>query len=164
MVLSSLGSEVDVSGAESITYEFMTETRNVASGFRSFFPDLPGKAIEVGDSWPSSNVINESTAAGNVRMDLQYINTLNGFETVDGMKCARITSKITGKISGSGFDWVLEGTYKGTDVWNFAPKEGIYVQSTSDSVSEMTISVSGEQAMTIPGTTTQRSEIRLTGR
>jgi len=59
MVLSPLGAEVDVSGAESITYQFASGPRSVAPGFKVFFPDLAGKPVKVGDTWPSSFVIED---------------------------------------------------------------------------------------------------------
>ena len=63
MVLSPLGNELDVSGAEAITYDIAGESRNLASGFKMFFPDMPGKPVKVGDTWPSSNGFEEKTGA-----------------------------------------------------------------------------------------------------
>jgi hypothetical protein len=59
---------------------------------------------------------------------------------------------------------VFAGTLKGTDVWHFAVKEGIYVRSTTETVNEITITVSGPQPMTIPATQTRKSEVKLAGR
>jgi hypothetical protein len=167
MVLSPLGSEVDVSGAEAITYTVATETRNLASGFKLFFPDLPGKPVKVGDTWPSSSGTDEKTTSMNIRIDLQNVNTLEGFETVDGMECARISSQVTGTITGTGtqqgMDLTFSGTSKGKDVWYFAVKEGIFVKSASESTSDMSIDVSAA-GMTIPMTRTSKSEVKLAGK
>ena len=168
MVLSPLGLEVDVSGAESITFMIAGGTQNIASGFKIFFPDLPDKPVKIGDSWPSSFVIENKSGTSVRRTEIQSVNTFEGLETVDGMECARITSKQTGSISGKGsqqgLDLLFAGTVKGTDVWYFAPKEGIYVKSTSDVVSEITITVSGAQAMTVPTTQKRKGEVKLLGR
>jgi len=168
MVLSPLGVEVDVSGAESLTFEMAGGTQNVASGFKIFFPDLPDKPVKIGDSWPSSFVIENKSGTSVRRVEIQSVNTFEGLDTVDGMECARITSKQTGSISGTGnqqgLDLLFAGTIKGTDVWYFAPKEGIYVKSISDVVSETTITVSGAQAMTVPTTQKQKGEIKLVSR
>jgi len=168
MVLSPLGMEVDVSGAEAIIYQFATGPRSVAPGFKVFFPDLPGKPIQIGDAWPSSFVIEDKSGATNMRVDAQSVNTLEGFETVDGMECARIASRNTGTISGTGnqqgIDLLFASTLKGTDVWYFAVKEGIYVKSTSETVNEISITVNGPQTMTIPATQTRKSEVKLAGR
>ena len=75
MVLSPLGSEVDVSGAEAITYDIAGDIHNLSSGFKMFFPDLPGKPVKVGDTWPSSAGTDEKTTSMNIRIDFQNVNT-----------------------------------------------------------------------------------------
>ena len=165
MILSPLGSEVDVSGAEAITFGMAGETRNLSSSFKMFFPDLPGKPVKVGDTWPSSGGIEEKTSSMDIRVDLQSVNTLEGFETVDGMECARISSQVTGTITGTGnqggADLTFSGTSKGKDVWYFAVKEGIYVKMTSESTTQMSVDVP-VAGQTIPVTQTSKSEVKLT--
>jgi len=167
MVLSPLGSEVDVSGAEAITYDIATETRNLSSGFKIFFPDMPGKPVKVGDTWPSSAGTEEKTGSMNIRIDFQNVNTLEGFETVEGMECARISSQVTGTITGTGnqmgADLTFSGTSKGKDVWYFAVKEGIFVKAMSESTTEMSIDVAAA-GMTIPMTQTTKAEVKLAGK
>jgi len=163
MVLSPLGSEVDVSGAEALTFTIATETSNLSSGFKLFFPDLPGKPVKIGDTWPATAVTEEKTGSVTVKVDLQYVHTLEGFESVDGMECARISSQVTGTVTGAGNqmgqDLTFSGTTKGKDLWFFAVKEGIFVKTTSESTAEMSIDVAG---MTIPMTQTSKSEVKLT--
>jgi len=165
MVLSPLGSEVDVAGAEAISYDMAGETRNLGSAFKMFFPDLAGKPVKIGDTWPSSSSIEEKTGSMNIRVDLQNVNTLVGFETVDGLECAKISSDVTGTITGSGnqggADMTFSGTSKGKDVWYFAVKEGIYVKGTTESTTQMSIDVSAA-GMTIPMNMTSKSEVKLT--
>jgi hypothetical protein len=167
MVLSPLGSEVDVSGAEAITYDLTDGTRNLAADFKMFFPDLPGKSLKVGDTWPSSAGVNDKKGGIETRSDLAFVNTLVGFETVDGMACAKISSQVTGTVSGSGNqmgqDLTFSGTLKGTDIWYFAVKEALLVKSTTDRTTEMSIDVSSA-GMTIPATLTQKSETKLIGK
>ncbi|MFO7732783.1 MAG: hypothetical protein R6X21_03945 [Candidatus Aminicenantes bacterium] len=165
MVLSPLGVEVDVSGAKALTYDSADGTRNLSSGFKVFFPDLPGKPVKVGDTWPTKYTIEEQTDSVDIRIDIDSVNTLDGFETVDGMECARITAKNTGTITGTGSQQGQElqfsGTLTGTDTWFFAVKEGLYVGSKGESGGDMTIAVAG---MTIPATQTITSEIKLVGK
>jgi hypothetical protein len=165
MIVSPLGTEIDVSGAEAITYDMAGETRNLSSGFKTFFPDLPGKPAKIGDTWPSTATTEEKTGAMNIKIDLQYVNTLEGFETVDGMECARISSQVTGAISGTGnqggADLTFSGTSKGKDLWYFAVKEGMYIKQTSESTTEMSIDVPAA-GMTIPMNMTSKGEVTLT--
>jgi len=168
MVLSPKGVEVDVSAAESLTFQIAGDVRNLASGFKIFFPDLPDKPVKLGDSWPSNFVIEDKGGPMNRRNEIQMVNTFEAIETVDGMECARIVSKLTGTVSGKGSqqgaDLLIAGTTKGTDIWYFAPKEGRFVKSTSEIVSELTITVSGPQSMTVPVTQKRMSEVKLVGR
>jgi hypothetical protein len=164
MVLSPLGSEVDVSAAEAITYSIATETRSIASGFKTFFPDLPGKAVNIGDTWPSTSSVEEKTGSMNIRIDLQNVNTLEGFETIDGKECARVAAQVTGTITGSGSqmgqDLTFSGTLKGKDIWYFAVKDGVYVKSNTDTTTQMSIDVAAA-GMSIPVTQTTKSEVKL---
>jgi len=167
MVLSPLGAEVDVTGAEAITYDMAAETRNLASGFKVFFPDLPGKPVKIGDTWPSTDGFEEKTGSMTLRIDLKNANTLEGFETIDGMECARVATQVTGTINGTGnqmgMDLTFSGTTKGKTIWYFAVKEGLFVKMTSESTSEMSIDVSAA-GMTIPMTQTAKSEVKLTAK
>ena len=167
MVLSPLGREVDVSGAEALTYEMATGTRNLSTTFRLFFPDLPDGPVKVGDTWPSSADAGEKTGAVELRLSFQNVNHFEGLETVDGVECARIRSEVTATIHGTGnqqgMDMVFSGTGKGTDLWHFAVKDGIYVKSTGDLKMDMVVTVSA-MGMTIPVTTTRKGTVRLVGR
>ncbi len=165
MALSPLGIEVDVSGAESVQYEFMGSTRNLASGFKIFFPDLPERPVEIGDTWPSNFTIADKNETTDIRIEMQGMCTLDGFETVEGMECARVKSEYTGTILGTGnqqgAELYFSGNSKGSDIWYFAVKEGVYVKSTSDAVNDIVIDVTGPQNLTIPTTQTRKAEVRL---
>jgi hypothetical protein len=167
MVLAPTGAEVDVSGAEAITYSIATETRDISSGFKTFFPDLPGKSVKIGDSWPASAAFDEKTGSMNIHVDLQYVHTLDGFETVDGLECARISSQVTGTISGTGNqmgqDLTFAGSSKGKDVWYFAVKEGIYAKAGSELSTELSIDVPSA-GINIPATQTTKGELKLTAK
>ncbi len=165
MVLSPLGAAIDVSGAKALTYSSPDGVRNLSSGFKVFFPDLPDKRVNVGDSWPSRKTIEEQSDSVDLRIDIDSVNTLEAFEKIDGMDCARISSKLTGVISGTGsqqgMDLHFSGKLTGTDTWYFAVKEGLYVKSKGESSSDIAIEASG---MTIPMTQSQTTEVKLVGR
>jgi hypothetical protein len=167
MVLSPLGQEVDVSGAEALTYEMATGTRTLATTFKLFFPDLPGRPLKVGDTWPSTAEVSEKTGAVEMHLAFQNVNHFEGLETVDGVECARIRSEVTATINGTGnqqgMDMVFSGTGTGTDLWYFAVKDGIYVQSTGEVKMDMSITVSA-MGMTLPVTSTRKATVQLVGR
>jgi hypothetical protein len=168
LVLSPLGVEVDVSGAEAITFTSLSGPRSVAPGYKVFFPDLPDKPIRVGQSWTTNSIVEEQAGTIAIRTEIQRINTIDGVETVEGLECLRITAKLTGRFSGSGnaqgTDIKIDGKITGTDVWHFAPKEGIYVRSNSDVLNEMTVTVTRGQTMTFPTTQKQKKTLTLAAR
>lgn len=167
MVLSALGSEIDVSAAEALKYDMAGATRNISSGFKMFFPDLPDKPVKVGDTWPSNAGVDEDMGEIKIRMDFKNVCTLEGFETVDGMECARVSTAVTGTLTGSGsqqgMDMTFAGTTKGKETWYFVMKEGLFIKSTSETTTEMSIDVPAA-GMTIPATATAKSEVKLTAK
>jgi hypothetical protein len=168
MVLSPLGKEVEVTGAEGITYELAGSQRNAATFLKIFFPDLPGTPVKIGDSWPSYYVIEETSGGAAMRLEFKSVNTLEGWETAEGMECVRIAATVTGTISGKGkqqgMDTSTDGKSKGKDVWYFAVKEGIFVKAVSELTTEMTTALTGGQSVTIPTTQTRTSEVKLVAR
>lgn len=128
MTLSPQGKELDVAGAAALTYETSPFTKSsLKSLFHRIFPDLPSHPVKVGDTWGS---VNDTTTDNGAKINtrLEYIYTLEGFETVDGLECVRITGKMTGTMEGKGSqmgsDYTLSGLLKGMSTWHFAYKEG----------------------------------------
>ena len=155
MILSPLGRELDVSGAASIEYELgPAGTRSVESNFQAVFPDLAERPVKVGDTWPSTDTITEKSGLGDVVISIESVNTLEGFETVNGVECIKVTAKVTGTLDGQGEQMGVEISYKGdiegTETWYFAYKEGIFVKDIIKVHTEATITASDVQAMTIP--------------
>jgi len=83
MNLSPLGEESELKGAEEITYEMGPEgTRSIVSTFEQIFPDLAGRPLKMGDTWPDETTISEKTDNGKVVVQISEVNTLDGFETI----------------------------------------------------------------------------------
>ncbi len=165
MNLSLLGKESELKGVEDITYDLGPEgTRSIASTFKQIFPDLAGRPLKIGDTWPDETTISEKTDNGEVVIRLSEENTLDGFETIDGMECARILSQYSGTIEGKGAQQGIElntkGNIKGTSTWYFAYKRGIFVKHTNKGTAEGMIDVPS-QGLEIPFTREMISEISL---
>lgn len=167
MVLSPLGTEVDVSAGRALTYAVGGRTLNVASQFEFFFPDLPEKPVRVGDTWPTRFTIRDPGGESSRRTDIEILNTVEALEVIEGRDCLRIASTLAGVVAGTGkqqdLELRFEGTVKGTDVWYFAPREGLFVKSASDITTEMKITVSGAQGIVVPVTQKQKGEVRWLG-
>jgi hypothetical protein len=166
MTLSPLGKELELSGAESIKYDLGAEgKRSISSDFQAVFPDLADRPVKIGDTWTSTDTITEKSENNESIIHLESVNTLKGFETVDGMECVKITVELTGTSEGKGeqqgMDLISEAEVKGTATWYFAYKEGIFVKMISTVSSEGTITVSGPQNMSIPMTLEMKGEVKL---
>lgn len=168
LVLSPLGKEIDLSGAESIEYDLgPSGKRNLSTDFQSFFPDLADRPVRIGDSWTTNDTITEKSERGEVRIEIENVNKLNGYETIDGMECARIVADVTGTITGNGneggMEMTFDGKMSGTATWYFAFQEGLFVKNTTEIHSDSTITISGPQNMTIPSSQELTFESRLLG-
>jgi len=134
MVLTPEGVEPTPSDAWKLRYSLaMTDEQNLDSDFHGFFPSLPSVPIEVGRTWTSGDTLKDDAFGSPTLFRLESVNTLVGIETVDGMKCAKITSVISGSLDDARSDHaqgstVIDGKIDGTGVWYFAYKEGLLVQ------------------------------------
>lgn len=165
MSLSPLGKELDLAGAKSIQYDLGSAgKRSVLSNFQAMFSDLAGVPVKIGDTWTAEDMITEEFGSGELRIHITSTNTLEGYETIDGLECAKIRAKATGTMEGQGeqggMDLSVEGDLEGNETWYFAYKEGIFVKTSSDISIEGTVTIS-PQNMTIPMRTGMKIEVKL---
>jgi hypothetical protein len=165
MTLSSLGKELELVGAEAIEYDMGPEgTRNIAAGFQDIFPNLTDRPLKIGDTWPDETTITEKSSAGEAVIRLSGENTLEGFETIDGWECVKVSGTYSGTIEGKGeqqgFELNTQGDIKGTTTWYFAYKEGVFIKQMSEGTVEGTVDVPS-QGLQIPFNREMTSELSL---
>jgi hypothetical protein len=164
MSVTRLGKESDVSGASAITYVMGTATRDLSSSFQAFFPDLPDRAVKPGDTWPSQDSVTQKSSSGDIFINTKNANTVDGFETVDGVECVRVKTATTGTLKGNleegGASLALDGTVTSTATWYFAVKQGFLVKSDSKGSFVGTVTVA-QANMTISVTGESTEEVRL---
>jgi hypothetical protein len=166
MVLSSLGKEIDTSGASAIQYELGPNgKRDLTGNFQTFFPDLPERPVKIGDSWPSEDKVTEKVGSNEIHITAKNVHTIDGFETVDGFDCVRIKTVAKGTMAGDidqgGVGLSINATIEGTDTWYFAIKEGIFVKLDSKGILAGSIAVGEPANMTLPLTGDTHTEVRL---
>ena len=165
MILSPLGEELELIGADAIKYDLGSEgEQSVASGFQGFFPNFSQSPVKVGDTWTSQDVITETSETGEVRIVLNNTHTLDGFETINGWECVRIKSSIKGTMEGQGSqqgtDLIYGGEIEGSDTLYFAYKEGIFIKGGMTGTVDGTITVEA-QNIDIPLTREMKMESEL---
>lgn len=162
MTINSIGKEIDVSGAEAIQYEVEGVERSMSSDFQMFFPDFAGKPVKMGDTWTSSGALDINEGNNQIKINLESVNTLDGFEVIDGYECVRIKADVTGTLEGEGeaqgMSLVFEGEGEGTDTWYFAYKEGILIKLISEFFIDGNIDATGAANLSIP----MKQEMKMT--
>jgi hypothetical protein len=117
LTLSPLGKELKISGGDTIKYSMGPGgERTLTSNFQTIFPDLAGKPVKIGDSWTTNDTISVKDAGTEMRMTFVSVNTLQGFETVDGHECVKVTAKSTGKLGGEGEQMVRDVLALGSQI------------------------------------------------
>lgn len=163
LVLSPLGKEVDLVGAESIKFMTPSGERNASSFFKTIFPDLAERPVKIGDSWNSKDDFNEKTSNIDLHMIIDSVHTLEGLETVNSLDCVKVKTTGTGTMKGKGnqggMDFTFEGKIKGTSTWYFAYKKGMFVKITGESSTDSTAVLSN--GMSIPVSSESKTEINL---
>ena len=155
IMISPEGKMVDISGAEAFVYTLEgSGESNMSQTFSDFFPVLPSKAVATGDTWNSTDSLTTKSAAMTMTTIDNTINKLEGFETVNGIECAKISSQHSGKISmkiqSQGNDLSIKGPYTGTSEFLFAVKEGYFIKMTSATKVNGNLEMTSPQAMTFP--------------
>lgn len=166
MVVSPLGRELEIIGADAIEYEVPGQgKRSIESTFSALFPDLPAGPVTVGGSWTTIDSIPDKSESGEMLLVFNNTHTLSGYETMHGMECAVITTTVAGTLYGTGsqggMELISEADIKGTDTWYFAYEKGIFVGSISNGTAEGTIKDAGGQGLNIPMTREYKMALTL---
>ena len=132
-----MGKELKFDGIDEIKYELTPgAVRGIVSDFKLIFPDLAGKPLKVGETWSTFNTLLVSEDGSDLELLFEGTNKLEGYEDVEGYKCAKIITGVKGKLGRSGkqgpFEYTLEGDITGTDIWYFAFEKGMFVKVKSE--------------------------------
>lgn len=164
MILSPLGKELELIGADAIQYESPDGTKNISAEFQDVFPDLADKPVKIGDKWTSDSTIIDTYSAGEAKLHFEGMNTLGGFENVNGMECVKISADVTGTYEGKGeaqgMEVVSVGDIVATSTWYFAYKEGIFIKMITEATAEGSITVTA-QNLEIPMTRKYKMGVEL---
>jgi hypothetical protein len=166
MVLTTLGQELEISGADLIQYSLgPAGSRSIKPDFQAAFPDLAGRPLKAGDTWTNTDTTDVDESGMILKIVTENLNTFVGLEDLSGMKCARITTTSKGTVKGEGeqqgMKVVLDSQLDGTDIWFFAPDRGLLAKLTSDVSMSGTVAVGGPQGMSIPMKQQMKTEVVL---
>jgi hypothetical protein len=156
MTLTPEGEQSILSGTEPLMYQLGPGgPRKLTIDFEGFFPNLPPGPVQTGDTWTSVETIAD-ISGGDVTITLESVHTLSGFETINGLDCAKITTMLTGTLGGAATlerqMFNLEGTVSGRAVWYLSPEERFLVRSTRTIRTRGEVTQSGQKERAVPVT------------
>lgn len=166
LTVSSVGKKIKFVDPKSIKVNFgMGSELESERFFRDLLPRLAEKPIKVGESWMNSTVDTVFENGLEIVVNAETKSTLLGTETVAGMECLKVASKVTLALEGTGqqggADIFFEGDGDGTATWYYAYKKGTLVKSTTEVLMEGTATVTGPQNMTISISQETKSQVDL---
>ena len=106
---------------------------NMTQSLSDFFQVLPDKPVATGDTWSSTDSIEVKSSSMTMKTIDNSVNKLEGFETVNGIMCAKISSQHSGtmamSVQNQGTDSRIKGPFTGTSECLFALKEGYFIKT-----------------------------------
>ncbi len=105
------------------------------------FPELPSDPVQVGDTWTTHSSRPQVEAVVHLMAEVTTEYRFAGWETVDGVDCARIEGRIAGEMEGlvgSEDDpaFTYAGTLQGNATWLLDPISGTLMSMTGDETSD----------------------------
>lgn len=166
IIINSRGKELEIKGADDIRYDYgMGDMKSISGDVEAFFPDLPGYPVRPGDSWESTDSVNENSTSTEMLLVFNNINTFEKLETVGGHECMKINVSYKGTIEGEGSQDGMElfttGELSGEGSWYYAYKEGIFVKQEMEGIGKTNTLVKGPQEMTLPAVRTYNMQTVL---
>ncbi len=148
------GKTIDLSGAAEIPITIPGSGDSDASQtFSDFFPVLPDNPVSVGDTWvthDTSSIKNETTSRW---MPVESECKFEGYEDLDGIKCAKITASMKGTMKitnqSQGMEVTSSGTLTGERTLYFAVDKGYYIKEVVKSQMNGTVEIT-DQGMSFP--------------
>lgn len=133
MVISPAGKTIDLTEASKIVYTIEGSGENtLTQAFLNYFPTLPKKGVNAGDTWVTNDTIDSKTPTNTMWMPVESNFKFEGIENLDGIDCARITAVLSGSrkmiTQAQGMEIHTSGPYTGTQILYFAVKDGYLVK------------------------------------
>jgi hypothetical protein len=154
MVLSPSGKEIDLSEAKQIAVNIEgIGQSDAAESFNDFFPDLPSGIIAPGYTWSTKDSISSGSSANSIVQIVNASNKFEGFEIIEGINCAKISSVTEGTRTQNtetmGMSLIVKGPYTGTSVIYFVVDGGYLLKQTVTSKLTGTMDITS-QGMSFP--------------
>jgi hypothetical protein len=155
IVIAPDGKIVDLTEAGTLVYSVEgSGESNMTQSLSDFFQVLPAKPVKPGETWDMTDSITVKSPAMKMNTIDTTNNKLEGFETVNGVECAKISTQHSGTMSmtvqSQGMDIYIKGPFKGTSECLFAVRDGYFIRLTSATKLNGILEITAPEAMTFP--------------
>ncbi len=155
IIISPEGKIIDMSESANLVYTIEGSGQsNMAQNLSDFFPVLPANAVTTGDTWNMTDSATIKSASMTMKTIDNIVSKLEGFETVNGMKCARISGihsgTMTMNVQNQGMDIFIKGPFKGTSEYLFAINEGYFIKLSSATKVTGNLEITSPESMSMP--------------
>jgi len=155
IIISPEGKVIDMSESANLVYTMEGSGQsNMSQNLSDFFPVLPSNAVTTGDSWNMTDSATIKSASMTMKTIDNIVSKLEGFETVSGIECARISGVHSGtmtmSVQNQGMDIFIKGPFTGTSEYLFAIKEGYFLKLSSATKVTGNLEISSPESMSMP--------------
>ncbi len=155
MSITPEGKETDLSEAGKVVINIEgSGATDAAQSFNDFFPDLPSGSVSVGYTWTVSDTLKTKSASNSTVTVFKSENKFEGFEDVNGINCAKITSVLSGDrvivTQSQGMDITARGPFTGTSTVYFSPEKGYFIKQTVNTKQTGNIEITSPENMSFP--------------
>jgi hypothetical protein len=155
IIISPEGKIIDMSETAKLVYTTEGSGQsNMSQNLSDFFPVLPTKPVTTGDTWNMTDSITVKSTSMTMKTLDNIVSKLEGFETVNGIECAKISGvhsgTITMNVQNQGMDIFIKGPFTGTSEFWFAIKEGYFIKLSSATKVTGNLEISSPETMSMP--------------
>jgi len=142
--------------------EMLGGTLDWESLFKYVTPNLPSTPVKVGATWSENLNLTRIESASKINAQFVFTHKLNGFDSLNGRKCAVIESEITSNLDDTfelmTMPWNLKGELSGNMILYFDYNLGVILKLKIDEQSKGAVESSGGE---MSATYTQTSIIEM---
>jgi hypothetical protein len=155
MTITPQGKEVDLTEAVKVVYSIEGSGQSdLSQSFTDFFPDMPSASVSPGYTWSTTDTLNTKSTNNSMRMVVKSDNKFEGYEELNGVKCAKITSVLTGDrvivTQSQGMDITVKGPFTGTSILLFSPEKGYFLRQSVNMKQTGTVEITTPENMSFP--------------
>ncbi|OQX95332.1 hypothetical protein B6I21_05980 [candidate division KSB1 bacterium 4572_119] len=148
------GKILEFTQVDSLIPDQLRNLFNARQNFGTIFPRFPANKVKIGDSWDVEESMPVKSRFMEMNITLKTKYTLVGKQMVGGEEMLSIkiagTMELDGEVQRMGMSMLMEGDGDISGDFLFDQKNGLYYSGTHNTEMDLTVSMTGQQNMTMP--------------